>query len=115
MGRLLRHRRDPVRQGRLQPLVHAGRAAGPAGTAALRQSLCHLRQKHPPDTALVELGQQQGELLHTALTQAVTHQIRHLTRRLVAGNPFRQPTQVFDQHHTQGGRQRPQFTQAELA
>ena len=115
VGRLLRHGHDPVRQGRLQPLMDARRAIGPAGTAALRQALRHLGQEHTPHTALVELGQQLGKLIDTAFANAVTHQIRHFTRRLVGGNPFRQPTQALDQHHTQGGRQRPQFTQAELA
>ena len=99
-------RRDPA-----QPVERHLLGLGPRILQALR----HLRQKGLADAAPVQQGQQGVEPLGGVGVEAVAAQVGDLARGLVRGHALGQPAQVLDQHDPQGRRQRPQFSERELA
>ena len=89
--------------------------AGFGGTPAVLQALRHLRQKHAAHTPEVHLRQQLIQCLQAVGFDVVAAQVGNFARRFVGCNPFRKAAQVFNQHHTQGGWQGPDFAQVEFA
>ena len=108
---LLRLPGRQVRQRVAQPFLVQGVIGGPAHLQALR----HLQQESLADTAPLEPGQQLVQCLQAETVEAVAAQIGHFARGLVGRLALGQAAQVLDQHHAQGGRQRPDLAQPELA
>ncbi len=79
------------------------------------QALRHLQQEGGAGAALLGLHQPLLQHRHRAGGNAVAAQVGQFAHRLLRGQAFGQPAQVFHQHHAQGGRQRPHLGQAELA
>ena len=111
IGWLLHLESRDIGQGMLQP----GLMARVMGRAAILETLRHLRQEHLGYAAALHPQQQLVERVQAGRANMVTTQVCDLARRLVGGHPFRQAAQVFHQHHTQRGRQRPQLAQVERA
>jgi hypothetical protein len=111
VGGLLGLHRGQVGQRVAQPFVVAGVGA----RSPVLQALRHLGQKHPADTALVEQGEQLVERRHGGGFNLIGAQVGHLACRLVGGHALGQAAQVFDQHHAQGGGQRPHLAQVQFA
>ena len=114
-GSLLGQHRGPVGQRGLQPIALLGRGLQAGGGAEFLQPLRHLGQKDPADTSPLQQRQQGHQRRHRQAVDAVAAQVGHFACCLVGGHPLGQPAQVFDQHHPQRGRQRPDLAQVQLA
>ena len=115
VGRLLRALAGQVGQGGLQPLFVVRDLRGRGGSAQVFEALRQLAEEGPPHAALVEQGQQLVERGEREGVQLVTAQVGHFACGLVGGHALCQAAQVLDQHHTQGGGQRPHLGELELA
>ena len=102
-----------VGQRFVQPLLKVAVHVG--FSSLVKNTLCHLREEDPAHTALPQQCQQSIQQFGCQALPAVAAQIGHFTGGLVGGHTFSQAAQVLDQHHPQGGGQRPQLPQIEFA
>ncbi|MCY1519163.1 hypothetical protein D9M68_539080 [compost metagenome] len=78
------------------------------------QALPQLREVAVLQAVALQCAVEHVEVLHREVRRCVPGRVRDLARDLVLGNALGHAAQVFEQHHAQGGGQRPQLAEHEF-